>query len=107
MTIVLGYDESPGARRALEQAVDIAGRMNETPVVGDANAPPSRMGEEFTAHAEALAERGRKALADATAAARAAGVTAEVELVEEKPAQVPARRRQRARRPADRRRYLW
>lgn len=87
MTIVLGYDESPGARRALDQAVDIAGRMNETLVVVYADAPPSRMGEEFAAHTDALAERGRKALADATAAAQAAGVTAEVELVEEKPAQ--------------------
>lgn len=87
MTIVLGYDESPGARRALEQAVDIAARMNETLVVVYADAPPSRMGEEFTAHADALAERGRRALADATAAAGAAGVTAQVELVEEKPAQ--------------------
>jgi len=87
MTIVLGYDESPGARRALDQAVDIARRMNETLVVVYADEPPSRMGEEYGAHTEALAERGRKALADATAAARAAGVAAEVELVQEKPAQ--------------------
>ena len=87
MTIVLGYDESPGARRALEQAVDIAGRMTETLVVVYADEPPSRMGEEYGAHADALAERGRAALAEATAAAQAAGVTVEVELVEEKPAQ--------------------
>jgi nucleotide-binding universal stress UspA family protein len=87
MTIVLGYDESPGARRALEQAVDIAGRMNETLVVVYADAPPSRMGEEFTAHADALAEQGHRALSEATAAAQAAGVAVEVELVEARPAQ--------------------
>ncbi len=87
MTIVLGYDESPGARRALDQAVDIAARMNETLVVVYADAPPSRMGEEFTAHVDALAEQGHRALAEATAAARAAGVAVEVELVEARPAQ--------------------
>jgi nucleotide-binding universal stress UspA family protein len=87
MTIVLGYDESPGARRALEQAVDIAGRLNETLVVVYADAPPSRMGEEFTAHADALAEQGHRALSEATAAAQAAGVAVEVELVEARPAQ--------------------
>lgn len=87
MTIVLGYDESPGAKRALEQAVEIAGRMNETLVVVYADAPPSRMGEEFTAHSAALAEQGHKALADATTRAQAAGVTVEVELVDERPAQ--------------------
>ncbi len=87
MTIVLGYDESPGAKRALTQAVDIAGRMHETLVVVYADAPPSRMGEEFTAHTDALAEQGRQALAEATAAAEAAGVTVEVEMVPERPAQ--------------------
>jgi nucleotide-binding universal stress UspA family protein len=87
MTIVLGYDESPGARRALDQAVDIAGRMNETLVVVYADEPPGRMGEEYAAHTGALAEKGRQALAEATAAAEAAGVAVKVELVEEKPAQ--------------------
>jgi nucleotide-binding universal stress UspA family protein len=87
MTIVLGYDESPGAQRALEQAVDIARLLRETLVVVYADEPPSRMGEEFTAHTEALAEQGRQALADATTTAQAAGVSVEVELVAERPAQ--------------------
>ena len=87
MTIVLGYDESPGAQRALKEAVQIARLLGETLVVVYADEPPSRMGEEYTAHSEALAEQGRKALADATAAARAAGVTVDQELVEERPAQ--------------------
>ena len=84
---MLGYDESPGAQRALEQAVDIARLLRETLVVVYADEPPSRMGEEFTAHTEALAEQGRQALADATTTAQAAGVTVEVELVAERPAQ--------------------
>ena len=87
MTIVLGYDESPGAQRALGQAVDIARLLDETLVVVYADEPPSRMGEEFAAHTEALAEQGRTALADASATAQAAGVTVEVQLVQEKPAQ--------------------
>ena len=87
MSIVLGYDESPGAQRALTYAVDLARLLGDTLVVVFADEPPSRMGEEYAAHSDAIAERGRKALADATAAAEAAGVTVEAALVEEKPAQ--------------------
>lgn len=87
MSIVLGYDESPGAQRALAQAVDIARLLGETLVVVYADEPPSRMGEEYLAHTEALAERGRHALSDATAIAQAASVAVEVELVSERPAQ--------------------
>jgi nucleotide-binding universal stress UspA family protein len=87
MSIVLGYDESPGAQRALTYAIDLARLLADTLVVVFADEPPSRMGEEYTVHNEALAEKGRKALGDATAAAQAAGVTVQVELVEEKPAQ--------------------
>jgi len=29
MSIVLGYDESPGARRALSMTVDLAARLDE------------------------------------------------------------------------------
>ncbi len=87
MTIVLGYDESPGAQRALDCAIDLCRLMSEHLVVVYADEPPSRMGEEFAAHTDALAEQGRKALADATAAARTAGIAVEVELVRQSPAQ--------------------
>ena len=52
-----------------------------------ADEPLSRMGEEYTAHSDAIGEKGRKALSDATSAAEAAGVTVEAPLVEGKPAQ--------------------
>ncbi len=87
MSIVLGYDESAGAQRALTYAIDLARLLQDTLVVVFADEPPGRLGEEYTAHADALAEQGRKALAQATAAGEAAGVTVEVALVEEKPAQ--------------------
>ena len=49
--------------------------------------PPSRMGEEFHEHLAALAEQGRTALMHAVESAKASGVQATVELVDEKPAQ--------------------
>lgn len=87
MTIVLGYDESPGSKRALNYAIDLAKLLDDTLVLVYGAEPPSRMGEEFAEHLHALAERGRAALNLAVATANAAGVATIVELVDEKPAQ--------------------
>src|SRR5690606_21351111 len=54
MTIVLGYDESPGAVRALEVAIDLAERLGERLVVVYGAEPPGREGEEMRSHAAAL-----------------------------------------------------
>lgn len=86
MSIVLGYDESPGAKRALRYAIDLAKLLDDTLVLVYGAEPPSRMGEEFTAHFAALAEVGRAALGHAVAAAQQAGVESIVELVDDKPA---------------------
>jgi nucleotide-binding universal stress UspA family protein len=86
MTFVLGYDESPGAERALETAIDLASRYGEPLVLVYGVAPPGSIGDEFQSHTAALEEMGRKATAHALERATAAGVTAEVELVHEKPA---------------------
>lgn len=88
MSIVLGYDESPGARRALGLAIDLAGKLAEPLVLVYGAAPPGTVGEESGEHARALAEIGQTALAHAVAAAEAAGVRTVLELVDEKP--VPA-----------------
>ncbi len=88
MSIVLGYDGSPGARRALGLALDLAGRMDDTLVLVYGAAPPGVVGEEAGEHARALAEIGRTALAHAVADAEAAGVRTVVEVAAEKP--VPA-----------------
>ena len=87
MTIVLGYDESPGARRALNYAVDLAKLLADQLVLVYGAEPPGRMGDELAEHTAALAERGRDALQQAVGVADAAGVTTILELVDEKPAQ--------------------
>lgn len=86
MTVVLGYDESPGARRALDQAVDIAGRYDERLVLVYGVSPPGGLGEEFQSHQRALTDRARTMLDHAVQRAAAAGVEAVVELVVDKPA---------------------
>ena len=50
MTIVLGYDESPGARRALGYAVDLAKLLGDTLVIVYGAEPPGRMGDELAEH---------------------------------------------------------
>ena len=87
MTIVLGYDESPGARRALGYAIDLAKMLGDSLVIVYGAEPPGRMGDELAEHFKAVAERGRAALDQAVGTATAAGVAATVELVDEKPAQ--------------------
>jgi nucleotide-binding universal stress UspA family protein len=86
MTIVLGYDESPGSERALEVAIDLASTYAEPLVLVYGVAPPGVVGEEFRAHMDAVEELGRKATGHALERALGAGVVAEVELVAEKPA---------------------
>lgn len=86
MTVILGYDESPGAEEALRVAVDLANRFAEPLVLVYGVAPPGGVGEEFSAHRAALNEIARQATDHAVEVARAAGVEAEVELVVAKPA---------------------
>ncbi len=86
MTIVLGYDDSPGAGAALTTAVGIAARLGEPLVLVYGAGVPGGMGEEFRAHREALHEMGRTALDHAVAQAEGAGVPTTVELVDDKPA---------------------
>lgn len=86
MDIVLGYDGSACAKAALEAAIELARKLEDRIVVAYGNAPPVQLrGEEWKAHRDALRELGVHATDEALAAARAAGVEAEVELVEEKP----------------------
>jgi nucleotide-binding universal stress UspA family protein len=87
MSIVLGYDESPGARRALSMAVDLAARLDEPLVLVFGAEPPGGMGEEFRAHQRAVAELGRAAAEQAVTEAEAAGVRTVVEVLDAKPAQ--------------------
>ncbi|NEK58419.1 universal stress protein [Geodermatophilus sabuli] len=87
MSIVLGYDESPGSRPALAVAVSLAVRFDEPLVLVYGAEPPGGLGEEFRAHQRALAEMGRAAVEHAMAEADAAGVRTVVEVLDAKPAQ--------------------
>lgn len=87
MSIVLGYDESPGARQALVTAIDVAKRFDVVLVLVYGVAPPGSVGEEFHSHMAALTEMGRIAIEHAVADASAAGVRTVVELIDAKPAQ--------------------
>ncbi|MEE1753970.1 universal stress protein [Streptomyces sp. SP18CS02] len=99
MSIVLGYDESPGADRALRVAVEVAAAFGEPLVLVYGAAAPGGVGEEYRAHLEALRQTGRSALSRAVGFADEAGVPSIVEIVDEKPAQalLGAAERHRAR----------
>ncbi|MFE2876076.1 universal stress protein [Streptomyces roseus] len=87
MSVVLGYDESPGAERALHVALEVAAAFGEPLVLVYGAAAPGAAGEEYRAHREAVRQAGRSALARAVGAADEAGVPSTVEVVDEKPAQ--------------------
>lgn len=86
MTVLLGYDESPGSEAALAAAIEVATKFGEDLVLVYGAAPPGGMGDEARVHREALMEMGRTATARALSAARDAGIEATVRLVDAKPA---------------------
>jgi nucleotide-binding universal stress UspA family protein len=85
-TIVLGYDDSPGARGALEQALSLAREFGDKLVIGFGVHPPGLGGGEGAEHREALREQALARTNEALARARDAGVDAETELVDDRPA---------------------
>ena len=87
MTVVLGYDESPGADEALRVALDVAKRFGEPLRLVYGAAPPGGLGEEFKAHQAALAEMGQLATGHALERAQQEGVDATVDVVSAKPAE--------------------
>ncbi|MFD3336428.1 universal stress protein [Streptomyces sp. NPDC058700] len=87
MTVVLGFDESPGAQRALRIAVEVAAAFDERLVLVYGAAAPGPTGEEYRSHHEAIRQAGRAGLQQAVAAADRAGVPTVVEVLDAKPAQ--------------------
>ena len=87
MSIVVGYDESPGSRLALATAISLAQRFEEPLVLVYGVEPPGGVGEEFQAHQRAVAELGRTAVSHAVEEAEKAGVPTVVEVISKKPAQ--------------------
>ncbi|MBM7442893.1 universal stress protein [Streptomyces sp. HB132] len=87
MSVVLGYDESPGAARALRTAIEVAAAYGEPLVLVYGAAPPGPTGEEYRAHYDAIRQAGRAGLEHALAAAEEAGVPTTVEVIDMSPAQ--------------------
>ena len=82
---VVGYDDSDGARSALDTAIDLARPLGESLVIAFAAQPPGRsVGDEYRVHLEALEERGRAVTGAAVARAVDAGVTAEAVVADRK-----------------------
>lgn len=86
MTVVLGYEDSPGAEQALETAIMLASRFGEDLVCVYGVAPPGLAGEESRTHREAILELAREMVSRAVERARSASVEARVALVDAKPA---------------------
>lgn len=85
-SIVLGYDRSPGARRALDIAIELAGSFDVPLVLVHGIAPPGTVGEEADEARVALDELDERIAAPAVAAAEAAGVRVIVDVVDSRPA---------------------
>ncbi|WP_407547574.1 universal stress protein [Streptomyces sp. Pv4-95] len=87
MSVILGYDQSPGAARALRVAIEVAAAFGERLVLVFGAAAPGGTGEEYRAHHEAIRQASRTSLDQAAAAVDEAGVPSTVEIIDEKPAQ--------------------
>ncbi|MFE5887921.1 universal stress protein [Streptomyces sp. NPDC002285] len=87
MSVVLGYDESPGAVRALHVAIEVSAAFGEPLVLVYGAAAPGALGEEYSAHRDAVQEAGRTALSHAVRVADEAGVRTTVEVIDQKPAE--------------------
>ncbi|MGW7368609.1 universal stress protein [Streptomyces sp. NPDC054841] len=87
MSVVLGYDESPGSVRALRVALEVSAAFGEPLVLVFGAAAPGALGEEYRTHYEAIRQTGRIALAHAVEAADDAGVPSAVEIIDKKPAE--------------------
>ncbi|HVD59158.1 MAG TPA: universal stress protein [Thermoleophilaceae bacterium] len=83
-SIVVGYDASPGARAALDQALELAAAFGDRLIIGFGVAPPAPVGEEVRAHRQALRDHAEKMTAEALERAQGSGVDVEVALVEDR-----------------------
>ena len=83
--IVVGYDDSPGSRAALEVAASLAAEHGDDLVIGFGIEPPGMVGDEGKAHRDAIRDSGEKAAKHAVELVRDKGVETRVELVDKRP----------------------
>ncbi|HEY1855317.1 MAG TPA: universal stress protein [Solirubrobacterales bacterium] len=79
--IVVGYDGSSCGAAALDEALDLAGKLDDHVTVVFGYAPPGIWGGEIADHEQAIEELGEKMTADARRRAGARGAEIDVELV--------------------------
>lgn len=83
--LVVGYDDSDGARAALAAAIELARDLGDRVVIAFGYEPPGDIGEELNAARAAVRDLGERLLHHALARAQAAGVEAEMAIVDARP----------------------
>lgn len=83
--LIVGYDDSDGARAALVVAIELAADLGDRLVIAFGYEPPGDIGEELTAARAAVREIGERVAHHALARATAAGVDAELAVIDARP----------------------
>lgn len=83
--LIVGFDDSEGARAALRVAIELARDLGDRLVIAFGYEPPGRMGEELGAARDAVRELGERVTRHALARAEAEGVEAELAVVDRRP----------------------
>ena len=83
--LIVGYDDSDGARAALDVAIQLAGELGDRIVIAFGYEPPGDMGEELTAARAAVREVGERVAHHALSRATVAGVEAELAVIDARP----------------------
>jgi nucleotide-binding universal stress UspA family protein len=83
--IVIGYDGSDSSKSALDQAFEFAKALGDSLVIVFAAAPGGYGGGEVPEQRKAVQEFGQKVTQEAVDAAKAAGVDAKVDVINEHP----------------------
>lgn len=83
--LIVGYDDSDGARAALAAAIELASELGDRLVIAFGYEPPGEVGEELTAARAAVRELGERVAHHALSRATAAGVEAELAVIDARP----------------------
>ncbi|ADB49142.1 universal stress protein [Conexibacter woesei] len=83
--LIVGFDDSEGARAALRVAIELARDLGDKLVIAFGYEPPGRMGEELGAARDAVRELGERVTRHAFARAEAEGVEAELAVIDRRP----------------------
>jgi nucleotide-binding universal stress UspA family protein len=94
--IVVGYEGSEGSRASLARAIELARPLGDTVTAVFAAAPPGVLGGEMESHEEAVKERGKFVMSEATHQAQADGFEIETRVVAKHPVEAILEEAERA-----------